>query len=251
MPQKLADVPTPSRALPLQMPMKYTGRASASTNAGAGAQKALEQVNFMRYTNPSGGTAYGKDERDRDAVARRMRGRLMADEVEVGSVIAVHRSQEDPTEPGGYGTPFYVAEVLDIQLKPVQGCSSDDDDARREIENLFVHYRMPMFNSSFCDDVQRPFVKACVGQHAWGVGCEKRTRCVVKRPEGSTTSRHAALIDAATVFEINVDLKKNGALSAISRSKLAETNRDWAAQLGVEMGESGKKKTASKKRKHK
>jgi hypothetical protein len=238
-PHRLQDVPTEHRALPLRMPMKYM---EAPGDSGLSAE-AVErpQVELMTYKNP-GGQHYSKDELLRDAVAGQSRA-VLASELSVGCSVAIKRDASDPREPPGYDTPFYIADVLEIQTSGAGSSSTGG----AEVKSLVVNYRMPAFNGAFCDDPRRPFKPVCVAMHEWGSGCERRHMCVSRRPQGQTTSRLVATVDVQTVFEFNVPLVVSGALSAKAKRLLAQTEPSWAEALGVPSASGAEESNYSKK----
>mgnify|MGYP007018243642 CR=1 FL=1 len=252
-PQRLSDVPRDARPLPLVMPVKFSARKRDQPQQAAPAPQ--PQIELMTYRNP-GGSSYTKKARDRNATAARMQHRLLASEISEGCAVAVVREGAiDPSDPPGYGTPFYIGDVVKIHLKPVASTSTSGDSsaapATREVAKLDLHYRIPMCKSKFCDDVKRPFKLACVGKHEWNHGCEKRKACVQKREQGATTSRHFAQVEAGAVFEANVQLLESGALSAPSKKRLAERDPKWAPLLGVDVAatKAAKKGKSNKKAK--
>lgn len=85
---------------------------------------------------------------------------------------ALHRDEPE-TGRGGWGTPFYMGDVIDVVLAP-GGPSS----GKRKIERVTVHYRMPSYRNKFCDDICKPWLRACVGGHAWRRGvCDTAHAC--------------------------------------------------------------------------
>lgn len=218
-PQALHEVPAHQRALPLLMPLKHTARVPQPTEHDERQQREL-----MTYRNP-GGQAYSKAERHRDALASK---RLRVSEVPVGTTVCLRRHDEDPWTPAGYGTPFYVGHVLEIEEEPTTTSSSDP-----EVKSLLVHYRVPVYKGKLCDDVSKPLRLACVGLHQWDPSCERRGTCINARPSGATTSRMTVRAPAETVFEAGATLLANEALSKQSKLNLLQTDKSWRSALGL------------------
>ena len=212
--ERLADVPSQRRALPLRMPMKCNAQARPDEP-----REEREQHNLMTYKNP-GGTRYSKDALQRDAKATR---RLRASEVPVGCTVGLRRDDGDPWTPAGYGTPFYVGDVLERDL----------DEAEQVVTHVLVHYRMPTFQRQFCNDVTKPLKLACVALHEWDSGCEKRRACTACRPPGAATSRMTVRTTADTLFEVGIDLVQSGALSMQARRNICSTDESWRAALNL------------------
>jgi hypothetical protein len=213
--EKLSELPAPSRALPLTMPMKCTAAAGPALENARGPKPEL-----ITYNNP-GGRTFTKEQRTREAAS--MAKALTKADVPVGSCVGVKREPADPMEPPGYGTPFYVAEIMSVNL-------SESDD----VSNLTVQWRMPKFNGLFCDDITRPLGLACVALHEWSPSCEASAACKRKRAVGAETSRFIAVLDPEMVFETNLKLTPaTHALTKKTKELLAESNSEWRAALGV------------------
>ena len=166
--------------------------------------------------------------------------------------MAITRDDSDSWGPPGYGTPFYIGDVVAVESlgAGAAGASSSVGDAYAGA--VTVHYRMPELRGQFCDELARPFHLVCMAMHQWTRACESRRQCVRSRPEGATTSRMTARIEAETIFEANIQLNSSGAISLKSKRALAETNPAWAAGLGVrvsaEDGEPDQKARGAKRR---
>ena len=243
-----AKVPTAlsmvtQRALPLKMPMKYTETPQA---AGSTSTELQRQVPLMTYANPDDGTRYGKEERRRDYVATVART-LRVSDIADGSTVAIVRRDEDPNEPAGYGTPFYIADIRSYTTIPTPEDAADGTCTDPHIATLNVHYRMPRHKNNFVNDVQRPYQLACWGLHTWDPGCERRAVCVAARPSGATRSAMEAVVDVDTVFEVNLQLVKSGALSKKARESILQRDRSWREALGLQEAESGKKGATGKR----
>ena len=224
-PEHLAEVPAPQRAVRLRMPMKHNADQSAVVQAPAAARP--QQKPLMTYRNPHAGTSYAKDERERDALYAQP---LRVSELPLSSTVALRRSTEDPYEPAGYGTPFYIADVLEVELGAAGTSTADPP-----VAALTVHYRIPSKSSRFCNDVRRPFLLACHAGHPWDAGCETRRTCKRMRPEGADMSKYTPRVEAATIFEAGIELTRaKQALSMSTRKRLAKTDPSWCEALGVD-----------------
>lgn len=240
-PELLAEF-TPGQQLVMQMPMKC---GAAGPNVPL--QPVRKQREIMTYTNPGGGAEYSQRARDRDSQVHQQ---LEEGSVSVGSTIIIKRSSADdepeteaPTE-GGWGTPFYMGDVLEVALTQ----SESSGTGKRKIERVTVHYRMPSLYSKFCDDICRPWRCACVAGHEWSAVCETRSACKRMKPEKATTCKFTAEIAAEAILEAQVDLIKSGALNKRSKEAIGSHDPAWAELLGVGKGQRKEKKQRLAKR---
>ena len=130
--------------------------------------------------------------------------------------------------PPGYGTPFYMGDVVDISLDAA-GSSTEAPSTPRAIVSLRVHYRMPLLRDRFCDEVTRPWKLACIGHHEWSGACTKSCKRLIL--DGAASSRMVVTVEANTVFETKLGLKPvDKGLDMATKRRIAEHIRDpdWA-----------------------
>ena len=257
-PEQLDQVTAANNPLPLKLPMKY--KASPATGAPAAAPAAT-QVPLITFRNPEGqgvlaanrsqpqrcaasltvlcvcSAVYSQADRSRDALVRR---RLSRDDVPVGSCVALRRAAADPWMPEGYGTLFYLAEVLGIQ--------SDDDGFVTSIQG---HFRLPMGKAIACNDETKSWKPGCCGLHNWSAMCETHNKCVQRRAEGMTTSKLLVDIEPEMVFETGITFTAGDKLEKAAKRRLAQsapTSDAWHDRLGLRAEKSGAKLPAKKQR---
>ena len=127
---------------------------------------------------------------------------LKVNDVSVGSTVALQRGADDVGKGDGYGTAFFVAEVVSIE------CAGDD------VRRMQVAYRLPLLRGRACDNVKIPWQPACWGGHAYGgMQCELRTDCKKARPKGKSTSRMLETALPAAVFETGIEFTASGTLT--------------------------------------
>jgi hypothetical protein len=88
---------------------------------------------------------------------------LVDGDVAVGSTVAFKREQDALTGMPGLNTPFYIGDVLSIELEPEPASSSGSSSPRpaRAIRRVRVHHRMPRLGCSHSDDVNRQWMLVC------------------------------------------------------------------------------------------
>ena len=132
---------------------------------------------------------------------------LVAGDITVGSTVAFKRVQGAPTGVPGWDTPFYIGDVLSIELEPEPASSSGSSSPRpaRAITRVRVHHRMPRFGSGHDDDVNRPWALVCNGgaSHPWTAASERRTNlCVPAELKGKQdAAKSTDLVDPCAIFE--------------------------------------------------
>lgn len=241
-PSKLSEVDASERPLPLKMPMKCLPAAPDRVAVST----VREQEQLMVYQNP-GGRVYSKAERERDAQQARQ---LTEDDLPVGSSVALKRHAGDPTEPGGYGTVFYIMDILSVELE-------DDGEVKpegaepvpRKVTKVTGHYRMPIFRGVGCNNEWRQWKPVCVSFHPYESQCETRRLCVCNRPAGQlhATSKYMAVdIEPSMIIETKVQFTTTGLLSAGAKHRLGQSAPEkggWNTRLGVVAQKSQKKKS--------
>ena len=91
-------------------------------------------------------------------------------------------------------------------------------------------YRIPVCREKFCDDMCRPWVRACWGLHAWDAACDKRSACkTAAAANGANTDTTRMVHEAAAceIMEVGLTLSKAEALSKKSREHLAERGANY------------------------
>ena len=225
-PEVLSEVAAEAHALPMRMPTKFAARAPAPMEAAP----MRVQPELMIYNNPDG-TAYGKEQRQRDAIASRP---LRRDELTVGKTVAIRRDPADPWEPLGYGTPLYFGDILSVETA-AGGSEEEPHSLGPLVKELTVHYRIPLLRGAWCNEIVRPLKLACVHCVQWEPACETRPKCVAKRAPGAVTSKMTAVVSADALYEADLKLVSSGALSMSARRRLAEANSSWRKALGLEV----------------
>ena len=168
-------------------------------------------------------TEYNAGQRGRDALQSLG---LKPEDVQLGSTVALRRAAEDPWEPAGYGTKFYLLQVEGVDTG-ADGC----------VSRLTGVYCLPMHKGMACNNEKKPWKRSCRGLHPWDPRCDKRTTCVELRPEGSNTSKFQVTVDAATIFDTNITLTPSSCLlTAEAKRRLLQSappDSDWQARLGI------------------
>ena len=127
--------------LPVQMPPKCRPRAAAGS--GLPCQSTLGQQELITYTN-AGGRQFGRSDRQRQHAHAKP---LAAADVKVGSTVALRRDASAADSAPGYGTPFYIGDVLQVSASPAG-----------QVDSLTIHFRMPQgADSLFCNDLCKPW----------------------------------------------------------------------------------------------
>ena len=101
------------------------------------------------------------------------------------------------------------------------------------VSGIDVHWCYPFFNGAPCDDVRRPWKRACVGLlHEWDAACEKRKACIQCRQPDQSTSREWSFVPSEALLEMGVQMTPTThALAAPSKEKLAAYSATWATAL--------------------
>ena len=163
---------------------------------------------------------------------------LFESDIPVGTKVALRRDGRDPWSPKGYGTLFYLGEVLALHF----AASSDGGSsagAQRPVMSLDVHYLLPMVgNREACDEEHKGWRPACCALHPWDNLCEKRHTCRDRRSPGAETSRLTARVDADTIFETMVKLTATNLITAESKRRILqgaspEEQETWRSRLHI------------------
>ena len=230
--QTLADVPTSARALPIQMPMKCTEAPQARSSD---VPATVVQRDLIVYRNPDGGSSLSAAERAYDA---RQATRLVEGMTDIDDTVIVKRPEDNEAETPGYRTPFYLGKVLCVHFEQSAASSSTDTrDIARLIRGVDVHWCYPFFNGAPCDDVRRPWKRACVGLlHEWDASCDTRKKCIACRQPDQSTSREWSYVPAEALLEMGVKMTPTThALAAGSKEKLAAYSATWAKALAKDV----------------
>ena len=185
------------------------------------------QRDLILYRNPDGGASLSAAARAYDA---RQATRLVEGMTDVDDTVIVKRPEDNESETPGYRTPFYLGKVLRVHYLPQSSASSS---APRLISGIDVHWCYPFFNGAPCDDVRRPWKRACVGLlHEWDAACEKRKTCIQCRQPDQSTSREWSFVPSEALLEMGVKMTPTThALAAPSKEKLAAYSATWATAL--------------------
>ena len=213
------------KLLPVQMPPKCLPRNTAGRSTDAATS--MSQQEIIAYSN-AGGRQFQPADRQRQHAASKP---LCSADVAVGSTVAIRRAApaSGDTFVGGYGTLFYVGDVLETT------CGADG-----VVQKLLIQYRMPQGRDSlFCDDMTKPWNLACLAQHRYDGQCKRRLAC--KRAAlaaGADDSRFVYTCDAAEVFETQLSFNDSRTLQAKCKKKLVESAPEgeadeWRKRLGL------------------
>ena len=193
------------------------------------------QRELITYQNASG-SGLTRSSRDLDAAQSKP---LLEADISVGYTIAIKRSDSVASERPGYGTPFYLGDVISVELASAAA-------EPRRVESVVVHYRMPRRKRAWVDELTRPWKRVCwagVGvtsdeQHEWDPACEHRKACCdFACRNNSSTSRMTQVISANNVFATKIHFNQSQGLTVESRERIARSGpRDgaWGHALGVE-----------------
>jgi len=230
-PAMLDQVAVFERPLPLRMPMKHTAVPAPEVAV----VPTRQQKELITYTNP-GGNKLGAEQLHREALHELP---LTQADLPIGSSVAIRRRAIDPWIPVGYGTHFYVADVLAVHLCEEASSSSSAGQARL-VESMDVQFRLPMIGKGgeASDEEHRGWLPACFALHAYDKGCERRRTCIQCRPsEDTLSSRFSTRVDASTIFETGLKFTRTtSALDAPTKRKILQSapasERDtWAQRL--------------------
>jgi hypothetical protein len=305
-PNTLAEVPEQQRLRQCLMPCKCLAPGVKAM------VKPREQKELVTYANP-GGRKLDKEDREREAARVKP---LVEGEVSVGQSVAIRRAVESHVTPG-YGTPFYVGDVIEVELEDAApGTSTNAAGAsgnnlelhikhviqnsdlsvlsckalraqvearmglepgalysrkeefkqmverelgppantpraplhappRRRIKRVHVHWRMPVSQNKFCNDILKPWRKACKQHHQWTLTCDKRNAC--NGGGGCTDARLTYWADANEIFEVGLKLKSSEAIDRRSKERLAQHDGLWFKLLGLDTSKVAKKRIKSKR----
>lgn len=216
-PDTVSQVSAAEWPLPISMPKKCIPRAAT----GQGSTPADTQQEIISYSNVSG-RRFTTDDRSRQYSQTQQ---LRADDLPVGSTIAINQSS--PLSAPGFGTPFYIGDVMAI--------TSDDEGF---VTSYTIHYRMPRGQDSlFCNDMMKPWMLACHAQHVWDGRCERQIACRrAKDAAGGTSTKYAYTGDAKEILDTKLQLNQSGTLKKACRvrlSKGAPTPGEWDSALGL------------------
>ena len=225
--QTLAAVPTSARALPIRMPTKCIAAPVQQPSDGT----TVVQRDLILYRNPDGGASLSAHER---AYGARQARRLVEGMTDVDDTVIIKRPEDNESETPGYRTPFYLGKVLRVHFaQSIASSSTYAKDAPRLVSVIDVHWCYPFFNGAPCDDVRRPWKRACVGLlHEWDVACEKRQACIQCRQPDQSTSREWSFVPSEALLEMGVQMTPTThALAAPAKEKLAAYSATWATAL--------------------
>lgn len=218
-PSSAAEVAAEDWPLPVEMPRKCLprpagGGGEASTSAG--------QQEIVAYSNASG-RQFSTSARARQYQQTR---RLAALDVKVGSTVALKRSEESIQQPG-YGTPFYLGDVVELREAPDGG-----------VQSLRVHYRMPVgAGQLFCNDLKKPWRLACHALHVHDGKCKHSVACrQAASKAGSSDTRFTYTAEPEEVLETGIAFNLSNTLKVESKRRLAQSATDkggWDEMLGL------------------
>ena len=266
-PAALEDVHARDRALPIKMPMKCS---AARPPAAVAPPPPREQKELISYKNPEGGrgapptlasthprihpprphcpthhgpaptaAAYGDGQLKREALQLKP---LTESDVPVGSTVAIRRHPSDPWDPPGYGTHFYIGDVIEVHCAVCEAAGGSSSAAERRVASIEVHYRLPMVGTTkACNDEHKGWLPACCALHPFTGQCERRNSCVGSRPLGKDTSRLSARVEADTIFETKVELTSTSMLKAETKRRIMqgaapEEQETWRARMHITAG---------------
>lgn len=249
-PTCLEQIPDHLRLRTIAMPMKCAERLPEPTHPAADQLPA--QVELLTYANDDGGRVLKKDELQRNAHAILERF-LVADDVPVNSTVVIAAqnapTEEDggepppapePSEPGE-NTPFFVGDVLDVELDDTpsasSGSSSSNEPSAPEpgapeprvphVRRVLVHYRMPYAKGAFCDNPKKSWKLACLCRQEYNLHHERYTECKSRRdanPQSTSgqrgTVKYVDWLDADRVMETKVVLNKGLTITAVSKRRI-------------------------------
>lgn len=164
---------------------------------------------------------------------------LMESDVPVGSTVAIRRDLTDPWKPPGYGTHFYLGDVLEVHCAVSEAAGGGSSAAERRVAAIDIHYRLPMVGKTeACNDEHKGWLRACCALHPFDAQCERRLKCTSRRQPGKLTSRLGARVDADTIFETKVELTATSLLKAESKRRILqgaapEEQETWRARMRI------------------
>jgi len=166
----------------------------------------------------------------------------MESDVPVGSTVAIRRHPSDPWEPPGYGTQFYIGDVVEVHCAVCEAAGGSSSAAERRVASIEVHYRLPMVGKTMaCNDEHKGWMRACCALHPFVAQCERFTRCTETRPLGKETSRLSARVEADTIFETKVEFTATSMLKAETKRRIMqgaapEEQEKWRARMHITAG---------------
>lgn len=157
----------------------------------------------------------------------------------VGSTVAIRRHPSDPWHPPGYGTQFYIGDVIEVHCAPCDSAGGSSSAAERRVASIEVHYRLPMRGTTeACNDEHKGWKAACCALHPFTAMCERRVTCTERRPQGKNTSRLSARVEVDTIFETKLKLTTISLLSAETKRRIMqgaapEEQEKWRARMHI------------------
>ena len=266
-PTTLDEIPVSHRPLQggqLPMPVKCLAEPS-----GAAVSLPVDdaQVELVAFNNREGGIAASSSKRSQkelqqSATAVLLSKGLTFDDLALESTVAIH-TDDAPTGNAlpGEGTPFFVADVVRLQLEggqqwPLQASATATAEAASSaasaasaassstalaapppsppalttrVERLLVHYRMPKGGSGFCNDVTKPWEIACLCRQPYTRRHENLLECKARRDNSAVSKEEMTVkfldwIEPKQVMVTKLKLTgKQQKLSAHAKSMLCGT----------------------------
>ena len=197
------------------------------------------QVELITYMN-EGGEAKQLTKKDlvREAEAKLV-SRLGPTDLPVGTTVALHAQAPDADTKEGEATPFWVADVLQLEMAPTSSASTDASALKR----VLVHYRLPMGRSGPENDVSKPWKLACVCRAVHNGHHEKWNACRAKRRGLSLQMATSKIVDWVAVDEVietKLKLNQDERLHAGTKKRLLTHNAAWEDQLKMPKSKPGR-----------
>ena len=157
-----------------------------------------------------------------------VRKSLKADDVPIGSAVAVRRSSEDCYDAAGYGTAFYIANVKSVHV----------DTGDQSVKSIIGHYLLPFSGKrgAACNDETKSWRPGCCRLHQWDELCEKRKACIDCRLPTATTSWLQVELQPEMIFETKLGFTPTNKLNVATKRRIAESAPSpgaWNARLGL------------------
>ena len=225
-PDHLDELPEAERKYKCPMPMKCNPPGEKPREA---APRRQDELITYQNTGGRGGTKKGDLQHNLDA-----RNAFVEGDIAVVTTIAINRGSEfKPEGKAGWDTPFFIADVVRVELGEAPPSSSDGPAVRRPVTGVVAHYRMPHLRADFHDDIKKPWLLVCNGGHKWDEGCQTRRPCKsCAKVAGQESPKMTERFDPAMVFELDVKLKSSGALTIGTKERLAQWG-PWHVELGL------------------
>ena len=215
-PDSAAQVSRADWPLPIQMPRKCVPRQAGGSR---GETSVSAQQEIIAYSN-SDGRQFSRAARSRQYEQSR---RLSASDMPVGSTVAIKRGEQVIRQPG-YGTPFYLGDVLEVQAGP-----------DGYVESFQLHYRMPVgAGQLFCDVLSHSWRLACHAHHVHDGQCKRRVACreaAAKAGSNDTRITHSGVWQE--VLETQMAFNKSGTLKVESKRRIAQSAPQLSFPLTV------------------